>query len=220
MEPEGAPRPVRVMLVEDNGGVRRALAAVLNASGDLVVCAEVATVAEAGRVAEEAQPDVAIVDLRLPDGSGVEAGRSVRAARPGTRVLLLTSASEEEALVAAMLAGASGCLVKQLLGTDLVGSVRALAVDQTLVDLTAGAAALERAQSLAATLTGDETRLLGLLAEGRSNREIAEELGLSEDEVGGEVSAVLARLEAARRPRRTASSAGLPLQRCGAARPG
>ena len=124
---EGDSERVRVMLVEDNAGVRRAVAALVNASGDLEVCAEVATVAETAAAAAASHPDVAVVDLRLPDGTGVDAGRSLRLGAPDVRLLLLTSASEDEARVATLEAGASGFLVKQLVGNDLVQALRAIA---------------------------------------------------------------------------------------------
>lgn len=189
------PRPVRVMLVEDNPQVRRAVASLLNASGDLQVCGEVATVAEAQPVAEATDPDVVIVDLRLPDGSGVDASRDVQTARPAARVLLLTSASEDEALLASVLAGASGFLVKQLLGNDLVGSVRAVADGGTLIEPSAGAAALERLQSCGEA-AGDDGRILNLVGEGRTNRQISDELCLEEEAVRSRVASMAATLGA------------------------
>ena len=200
--------PVRVMLVEDNAGVRRAVAALLEASGDLQVCAEAATVAEAGPLAEASQPDVVVVDLRLPDGSGVEVGREVRARHAGTRVVLLTSASEEDALVASLLAGASGYLVKQVLGSDLVGTVRAVARGETLVDPAAGAAAIGR---LGGPTIGTDSSILALIAQGRTNRQISDDLGLDEVTVKDRVTSITSRLtpgrpRAHRRLRSTVSS--------------
>ena len=203
---ERATGPVRVMLVEDNAGVRRAVAALLNACGDLQVCAEAATVAEAGPVAETTHPDVVIVDLRLPDGSGVEAGRQVRSCLPGVRVMLLTSASEEEALVASVLTGASAFLVKQVLGTDLAGSVRAVAAGETLLDAKAGAAALDRLGALVAD--GRDTSILGLVAAGRTNRQISQDLGLDEVKVRERVGVFLARINPGRRARQASMTAG------------
>lgn len=134
-------RRVQVMLVEDNADVRRIVAAMVNASDDLEVCAEVRTVAEARAAAEATHPDIAIVDLRLPDGTGVDAGRCLRLGAPEVRLLVLTSASEEEAREAAVCIGASGFLVKQLVGGDLLGALRAVAKGELLIDLT-GAPAL------------------------------------------------------------------------------
>ena len=192
----GAKRPVRVMLVEDNAAVRQAVADLLNATADLRVCGEAATVAEAGPVAETTLPDVAIVDLRLPDGSGVEAGRQVRSCHPGARVVLLTSASEEEALVAAVLAGACAYLVKQVLGSDLTGTVRSVADGAMLLDPAAGAVALEELSRRAAS---DDRRLLALLALNRTNRQIAEGLGLDEATVRERVTSIISRVGAGRR---------------------
>ena len=194
---QGVSPPVRVMLVEDNAAVRRALSGLLNASGDLHVCAEAATVAEVASVAETSHPDVVIVDLRLPDGSGVEAGRQVRSCHRSARVVLLTSASEDDALVASVLAGASAYLVKQVLGSDLVGTVRSVAGGETLIDLTAGAAALEE---LSHRTAADDRGILGLLALNRTNQQIAEDLGLDEAAVSDRVASIMARLGAGRRP--------------------
>lgn len=129
------PPRVRVMLVEDNADVRRAVAALVNDSGDLEVCAEVASVAEAREAAASSHPDVAIIDLRLPDGTGVEAGKNLRLGAPDVRLLLLTSASEPEARSAAIRAGASGFLLKQLVGNDLIAALRSIASGETLIDL-------------------------------------------------------------------------------------
>lgn len=203
--------PVRVMLVEDNAAVRRAVADLLNASGDLQVCGEAATVAEAGAAAEASHPDVVIVDLRLPDGSGVEAGRQVRSCLPGVRVMLLTSASEEEALVASILAGASAYVVKQVLGGDLVGTVRAVAKGETLFDRSAGAAALHL---LGGQTTLEESRILALVAQDRTDREIGQDLGLEEATVKDRVTSLTSRLADRRRraplsPRRLPSASAV-----------
>jgi DNA-binding NarL/FixJ family response regulator len=203
----GVSPSVRVMLVEDNAAVRRAVAALLNASPDLEVCAEAGTVAEAGPLAEVSRPDVVIVDLRLPDGSGVEAGREVRSSAAGVRVLLLTSASEEEALVASMLAGASAFLVKQLVGHGLVDTVRAVAGGEMLLDLTAGAAALERLDPSADV--DRDASILSLVAEGRTNRQISQDLGLDEALVRERLASIAGRLGGRRRPRPQAFR-GLP----------
>ena len=130
---------VRVMLVDDNAGVRRAVAALVNGTGDLEVCAEVATVADTRAAAEASHPDVAVIDLRLADGSGIEAGRNLRLGAPEVRLLLLTSASEDEAMAATAAAGASGFLVKQLIGNDLLGAVRAIAAGGTVAGASAPA---------------------------------------------------------------------------------
>jgi DNA-binding NarL/FixJ family response regulator len=187
-------RPIRVMLVEDNGSVRRAVASILNATADLEVCAEAATVAEAGPTAKASSPDVVIVDLRLPDGNGVEVGRNVRADQPETRVLLLTSASEEEALVASVLAGASAFMVKQVLGNDLVGTVRALAHGERLIDPHVGAAAVERLQKPSTAPVGDDARILRLVIQGRTNRQIGLALGLDETTVKARVASIVSQV--------------------------
>lgn len=208
MRTEERTRPVRVMLVEDNPGVRRALAALLNAAGDLQVCGEAATVAAAGPTVEASSPDVVIVDLRLPDGSGVQAAREVRARHPEIRLLLLTSAAEDEALVAAMLAGASGFLVKQLLGTDLVGAVRAVAAGRTLIDAAAGAAALERLGDPSTASGPDDARILALVVQDRTDAQISHDLGLDAALVRTRVASMASRLGAGRARRRLSPQPG------------
>ena len=198
------------MLVEDNAGVRGALTALLNGAGDLQVCGEAATAAAAGPTAEAVGPDVVIVDLRLPDGSGVQAGRAVQTAHPAARLLLLTSAAEDEALAAAVLAGASGVLVKQLLGTDLVGAVRAVAAGRTLIDSSEGAAALRRLADPSTAPGRDDVHILALVAEGRRDGEISRDLGLDEALVRGRVAWMASKLGAGRvrRPLSPATAAG------------
>lgn len=196
---------VKVMLVEDNVAVRRAVAALLVASGDLRVCAEAATVAEAGLLAEAATPDVVIVDLRLPDGSGVDAARHALATHPSPRVLLLTSVSEEEALIAAVLSGAAGYLLKQLLGTDLVTAVRAVAAGRPLLSQESRAAARERLEDRLRASRDHDSRLLGLVCDGRTNREISLTLGLDEGTVQARIAALASRLARRQQPPRQPS---------------
>jgi two-component system response regulator DevR len=205
-------RPIRVMLVEDNAAVRRAVAALLNAADDLEVCGEAATVAEAGPAAAATAPDVVIVDLRLPDGSGVEASREIRAGHAGIQVLLMTSASEDEAMAAAMLAGASAYLVKQVVGMDVAEAVRAVARGATRIDKALATAALLRMQGRTVP-TGDQAGLVTLLAEGRTDRQIGEQLHLDEATVRAHVAALSAVLGAGRTRRPAAAATGVGFRR-------
>ncbi len=125
---------VRVIIIDDHEVVRRGLALLLEAAGGMTVCGEGGSVAEAGPLAARCDPDVAIVDLRLADGNGVEAGRAIRASSPRTRVLVLTAAAEEHALLGALLAGASGYLLKDAQASAIVAGVRNVAAGRALLD--------------------------------------------------------------------------------------
>ena len=199
--------PLRVMLVDDHQVVRDGIRLLLARAEDLVVCAEAASAREAVAVAAQALPEVIVMDVRLQDGSGIEATRDIRAARPQTAVLMLTSFADDEALVASIMAGAAGYVLKQIRGEELLGAIRAVGAGQSLLDPAVTKGVFERLRrgkhllrdERLARLSPQEERILGLVAEGRTNGQIGTELGLAEKTVKNYVSAILAKLEVARR---------------------
>jgi two-component system response regulator DevR len=209
MEDAPVPAPLlRVMLVDDHEVVRRGIRALLEGADGVAVCAEASSAPEAVATAGRVLPDVIVMDVRLQDGSGIEATRDILAARPQARVLMLTSFADDEALFASIMAGASGYVLKQVRGDDLVRAIRAVGAGHSLLDPVVTARLLERLRSgrppaggdeRLARLSPQEERILSLIAEGRTNRQIGEELGLAEKTVKNYVSAVLAKLEVARR---------------------
>lgn len=172
--------PVRVLVVDDHEIVRRGLVRLVEATMDLAVCGEAGGVAQAVLVAEETEPEVVLVDLRLPDGTGVQASRQIRSRRPETDVVLLTIVPEEDALLAAVLSGASGYLLKQLRGHDIVEAVRSVAAGRPLLDPHDREAGMQKvlAGATGASLDDDEKDLLTLVAEGNTDAEICVRLGL------------------------------------------
>jgi two-component system, NarL family, response regulator DevR len=199
--------PLRVMVVDDHQVVRDGLKLLLADTDDVVVCAEASSAREAVAVAARALPDVIVMDVRLQDGSGIEATRDIRAARPNTAVLMLTSFADDEALFASIMAGAAGYVLKQIKGDELLRAIRAVGAGQYLLDpaVTKGVfTRLRRGKHLLgdeklARLSAQEERILGLVAEGKTNRQIATALGLAEKTVKNYVSSILAKLEVARR---------------------
>jgi two-component system response regulator DevR len=199
--------PLRVMLVDDHEVVRDGIKALLAASDDIVVCAEAATVRQAVAEAERALPDVIVMDVRLSGGSGIEATRDIRTARPKTQVLMLTSFADDEALYASIMAGAAGYVLKQIRGDELVRAIRTVGAGQSLLDPAVTRGVLDRLRKgkhllqdeRLARLSPQEERILGLVAEGKTNRQVGEELGLAEKTVKNYVSSILAKLEVARR---------------------
>src|SRR6266508_2686952 len=190
--------PLRVMLVDDHEVVRDGMRSLLEATDDIVVCAEAGSVREAVAVADRALPDVIVMDVRLQDGSGIEATRDIRAARPATNVLMLTSFADDEALFASILAGAAGYVLKQIRGEELVTAIRRVGQGQSLLDRLRKGKHLLMDEKLA-RLSPQEERILGLVAEGSTNREIGGELGLAEKTVKNYVSSILTKLEVTRR---------------------
>jgi two-component system response regulator DevR len=205
--PTATVRPLRVMLVDDHVVVRSGIRLVLEAAGDIVVCGEAGTVKEAVAIAERALPDVVVMDVQLEDGSGIEATREIRARRPATQVIMLTSHADDEPLVAAIMAGAAGYVLKRIDGGDLVRSVRTVGGGQSLLDPAVTGALLERLRSgrtrvgdeKLARLSPQEQRVLNLVADGRTNRQIGDELHLAEKTIKKYVSSILIKLEVARR---------------------
>jgi two-component system, NarL family, response regulator DevR len=199
--------PLRVMLVDDHEVVRDGIRALLAGAEDIVVCAEAGSVREAVAEAERALPDVIVMDVRLSDGSGIEATRDIRAQRPATQVLMLTSFADDEALFASIMAGASGYVLKQIKGGELVRAIRAVGQGQSLLDPAVTKGVLDRLRKgkhllkdeKLARLSPQEERILSLVSAGRTNRQIGEELHLAEKTVKNYVSSILAKLEVARR---------------------
>jgi two-component system, NarL family, response regulator DevR len=199
--------PLRVMLVDDHQVVRDGIKLLVADASDVVVCAEASSAREAVAVAARALPDVIVMDVRLSDGSGIEATRDIRAARPQTSVLMLTSFADDAALFASIMAGAAGYVLKQINGAELIRAIRAVGAGQSLLDPAVTKAVLERLRrgkqlvvdERLARLSPQEERILGLVAGGRTNGQIAVELGLAEKTVKNYVSSILAKLEVARR---------------------
>ena len=200
-------RPTRVMLVDDHDIVRDGIRALLERDQDVVVCAEAATMRQAVNQADRSLPDVIIMDVRLPDGSGIEATREIRAAHPDIKVLMLTSFADDQALFASILAGAAGYVLKQINATDLLRAVRTVAAGQSLLDPGVTSRVLERLRSgkqllrdeRLARLSPQEERILQLVADGLTNKQIGEELGLAEKTVKNYMSSVLSKLRVGRR---------------------
>ncbi len=199
------PPRIRVYLLDDHEVVRQGLRALLEVAGDIEVVGESGSAVEASARIPALRPDVAILDGRLPDGSGVEVCRQVRAVDPSIQALILTSYDDDEALFAAIMAGASGYVLKEIMGSDLVGAVRQVAAGNSLIDPALTARVLDRVRNgptiapELARLTERELTLLGLIAEGLTNRQIGERMYLAEKTVKNNVSGILAKLGVERR---------------------
>jgi two-component system, NarL family, response regulator DevR len=210
---------IRVFLVDDHEVVRAGLRALFEAESDIEVVGEAASAAEAMRRIPPTAPDVALLDVRLPDGSGVEVCREVRAANPELACLMLTSYADDEALAASVLAGAQGYLLKQVGASNLVEDVRRVAGGESLIDPATAEAAVAQLRSrteedpLLAVLTPQERRILDQLAEGRTNRQIAESMYLAEKTVKNYVSNLLAKLGMERRTQAATYAARLAERR-------
>jgi DNA-binding NarL/FixJ family response regulator len=196
---------IRVFLLDDHEIVRRGLRELLESEGDIEVVGESALAEEATRRIPALRPDVAVLDGRLPDGSGIDVCREVRSAHPEIAALILTSFDDDEALFSAIMAGASGYVLKQVRGNDLVETVRRVAAGQSMLDPAVTQQVLDRLRRgpeedpALAPLTAQERRLLGLIGEGMTNRQIAEAMFLAEKTVKNYVSALLAKLGLERR---------------------
>lgn len=198
-------REIRVFLLDDHEIVRRGLRELIESEEGLTVVGDAGTVEEALRRAPAVRPDVAVLDVRLPDGSGVEVCRSLRERMPGLQCLMLTSFADDEALFSAILAGAAGYVLKQIKGNDLTGAIRKVARGESLLDPAMTGRVMERIRqdqqetSQLAHLTDQERRILDLLAEGLTNRQIADRMFLAEKTVKNYVSNLLAKLGMQRR---------------------
>ena len=194
------PRRIRVYILDDHEIVRRGITELLERGGDIVVVGESGSAREAARSLPELRPDVAILDGRLSDGSGIDVCRDVRSVDPSIKALILTSYDDDKALLAAVVAGASGYLLKQVRGNDLVDSVRRVASGQSMLDPAMTALVLERIRRCPEehdelqALTPQQKRILDLVGEGLTNREIARRMLLSEKTVKNYVSSMLAKL--------------------------
>jgi two-component system response regulator DevR len=204
-DPQPEPKVIRVFVLDDHEIVRRGVAELIGAEPDLEVVGEASTAAEAIRRIPAAQPDVAVLDARLPDGSGIEVCREVRAEHPEIRCLILTSYDDDEAIFAAVLAGASGYVLKQIRAAHLLDAIRQLAAGRSLLDPDVTEALLRRIRNgtkedpRLASLNEQERRILDLITEGLTNREIGEQLFLAEKTVKNNVSVLLAKLGMQRR---------------------
>jgi DNA-binding NarL/FixJ family response regulator len=204
----GGAQPVRVFLLDDHEVVRRGVHDLLDAEPDLTVVGEAGTVAQALARVPALRPDVAVLDVRLPDGDGVSVCRELRSRMPELACLMLTSFDDEEALLDAIMAGASGYVLKQISGTDLVSAVRTVASGQSMLDPGAttrlmarlrGGRAEEQQSSVLPDLTDREREILALIGEGLTNRQIGQRLYLAEKTVKNHISRLLAKLGVERR---------------------
>jgi len=196
----------RVFLLDDHEVVRRGLREMFDAEDDLSVVGEAATAEEAMARVPAARPDVAVLDVRLPDGDGVEVCRDLRSALPDLKCLMLTSFADDEALFTSIMAGASGYILKQIHGGDLIGAIREVAGGHSLLDPQVTERVLARLRGEVVTpgdiindLTPQERKILALVAEGLTNRQIAERVHLADKTVKNYVSNILMKLGLERR---------------------
>jgi len=205
--------PIRVFLMDDHEVVRRGVRDVLEAEPDITVVGEAGTAQAALARIPALAPDVAVLDVRLPDGDGVSVCRDIRSALPDVACLMLTSFGDDEALFDAIMAGAAGYVLKQIRGTDLVGAVRTVARGESLLDPGAAAGVMARMRDKAARadplagLTQQERRILGLIGDGLTNRQIGAQMFLAEKTVKNYVSALFAKLGIERRTQAAAYAA-------------
>jgi two-component system response regulator DevR len=214
-------RPFRLLIVDDHEVVRQGLVALLDRRENFQVVAEAGTVEESLAQARRHQPDIVVMDVRLPDGSGIEACREIRAELPGTRVIILTSFPDDEAVLSAIVAGASGYLLKQVRARDLISALEAVGRGESLLDPAVTEKVLQRVRQIASGefhdelsgLTPQERKILLLVAEGKTNKEVATEIFLSDKTVKNYVSSILAKLNLERRAQAAAFVAKHHLER-------
>ena len=200
-------RALRLLVVDDHEVVRQGLVALLDRRPGFQVVAQAGSVQEATAQARLHRPDIVVMDVRLPDGSGVEACREIRAELPDTRVIMLTSFPDDEAVLSAIVAGASGYLLKQIRARDLVAALEAVGRGESLLDPAVTERVLERVRRIAkgesndelSVLTPQEQKILMLVAEGKTNKEIATDVFLSDKTVKNYVSSILSKLNLERR---------------------
>ncbi len=200
-------RKIAVLLVDDHEVVRVGLRSLLARERGIEVVGEAGNAAEAVAQAARLRPDVVVLDVRLPDRSGVEACREIRSADPNVQIIMLTSYADEEAVFNSIVAGASGYLLKQIRGQELVRAIETVAAGRSLLDPAVTQKVLERVKQLAsgrepdemAQLSAQERKVLALVAEGRTNKEIAGALGLSDKTVKNYLSHVFEKLNLSRR---------------------
>ncbi|WP_153504769.1 response regulator [Cumulibacter manganitolerans] len=202
---DGAPRSIGVFLLDDHEIVRRGIADLIGAAEDISIVGEASTATEAVRRIPAVRPDVAVLDARLPDGSGIDVCREIRSIAPEVRCLILTSYDDDDAVFAAIMAGASGYLLKEVRGSSLVDAVRQVAAGKSLLDPKVTETLLNRLRTAEpedkrlASLTDREREILGLISEGLTNRQIGERLFLAEKTIKNYVSSLLAKLGMERR---------------------
>jgi two-component system, NarL family, response regulator DevR len=205
-EPPPKP-PLRVLLVDDHEVVRDGVKALLQATDDIIVTGEAGSVREAIDETDRTRPDVVVMDVRLADGSGIEATREILAKHEKTAVIMLTSFADDEALFASIMAGAAGYVLKQVRGGELVRAIRTVGKGDSLLDPAVTSTVLDRLRKgkhlltdeKLARLSPQEERILALIADGKTNGAIGEDLGLAEKTVKNYVSSILSKLEVARR---------------------
>jgi DNA-binding NarL/FixJ family response regulator len=211
--------PIRVFLLDDHEVVRRGLKDLLEADGDIEVVGESGLAQEAIRRIPALRPDVAVLDGRLPDGSGIDVCRDIRSGNPEIAALILTSYDDDEALFAAIMAGAAGYVLKQIRGNDLVDAVRRVAAGQSLLDPAVTTQVLERLRQgpqqdpALDPLTDQERRILELIGEGLTNRQIGERMFLAEKTVKNYVSSLLSKLGLERRTQAAVFAVKHPTQK-------
>jgi DNA-binding NarL/FixJ family response regulator len=212
-EPAPAVRQITVFLLDDHEIVRRGVKEVLEAEPGITVVGEAGTASSALARIPALKPDVAVLDVRLPDGDGVSVCRDIRSKMPEVACLMLTSYGDDEALFDAIMAGAAGYVLKQIRGTDLVGAVRTVASGESMLDPEAASRVMKRMREQAtrsdplAGLTDQERRILELIGEGLTNRQIGERMFLAEKTVKNYVSALFAKLGMERRAQAAAYAA-------------
>lgn len=210
---------MRILLVDDHEVVRKGLKSLLDAQDDMEVVGEAGTVADAIKRVGFDEPELVVLDVRLPDGSGVEACREIRQRFPDVNVLMLTSFADEEALLSAIIAGASGYVLKRIQGTELIDSIRRVSRGESLLDpemtqkLFKKLRGDEPEDPLIAKLSPQERTILGHIAEGKTNRQIAEDMFLAEKTVKNYVSNLLSKLGMNRRTEAAAYMARLTAQK-------
>ncbi|TDC68694.1 response regulator transcription factor [Actinomadura sp. GC306] len=215
MTDAGGTKPIRVFLLDDHEVVRRGVAALLSAEDDIEIAGEAGTAEQALARIPAARPDVAVLDVRLPDGDGVSVCRELRSQMPGLACLMLTSYDDEDALFEAVMAGAAGYVLKQIHGSDLVGAVRTVATGQSLLDPRSTARMLQRLRERQEKkdplkgLTEQERHILELIGEGLTNRQIGERMFLAEKTVKNYISNLFAKLGMSRRTQAAALAAQL-----------
>jgi DNA-binding NarL/FixJ family response regulator len=208
-------KPIKVFLLDDHEIVRLGVRDLLEAESDITVIGEAGTASSALARIPALRPDVAVLDVRLPDGDGVSVCREIRSRMPEVACLMLTSFGDDEALFDAIMAGAAGYVLKQIRGTDLVGAVRTVAAGRSLLDPEAASRVMARMRDQShrsdplAALTGQERKILELIGEGLTNRQIGERLFLAEKTVKNYVSALFAKLGMERRTQAAAYAARL-----------
>jgi two-component system response regulator DevR len=227
--PESSPRegtavrPLRLLIVDDHEVVRQGLTSVLDRRDAFQVVAEAGSVAESLEMSRKVEPDIVIMDVRLPDGSGIEACREILAEVPTARVVMLTSYPDDEAVLSAIVAGASGYLLKQVRARDLVAALETVGRGESLLDPAVTEKVLERVRRIASgayadelsQLTTQERKILMLVAEGKTNKEIAAEVFLSDKTVKNYVSSILSKLNLERRAQAAAFVAKHGMDRSG-----